>query len=298
MTRLYWLACAVLLFIGLTTLFSLGLAKSGNWFYKQFFYALLAIILFIGASRLSVSQWKQAAPYLAIGAIALLLSTLLFGDSHKGASRWIKVGLTMQPVEYFKFAFLLIGARQCARAALTNFGLDMIKPLFLWLFLPLFILLCQPDFGSFCLITAVAMVMLFLAGLRARWFILAILVFAALAYFLVQNSDYRLERLLSFWDPFDDRYNKDYNLVKSLMSYARGGFMGAGLSSIIVGRNLPEATMILLSPLSPKKTVYWALSACVVCWSLLFRALPPSAFWQRGSVTCSALFMLSVCPCF
>ena len=155
------LACAVLLFIGLTTLFSLGLAKSGNWFYKQFFYALLAIILFIGASRLSVSQWKQAAPYLAIGAIALLLSTLLFGDSHKGASRWIKVGLTMQPVEYFKFAFLLIGARQCARAALTNFGLDMIKPLFLWLFLPLFILLCQPDFGSFCLITAVAMVMLF-----------------------------------------------------------------------------------------------------------------------------------------
>ena len=77
--------------------------------------------------------------------------------------------------------------------------------------------------------------------LRARWFILAILVFAALAYFLVQNSDYRLERLLSFWDPFDDRYNKDYNLVKSLMSYARGGFMGAGLSSIIVGRNLPEA---------------------------------------------------------
>ena len=56
------LACAVLLFIGLTTLFSLGLAKSGNWFYKQFFYALLAIILFIGASRLSVSQWKQAAP--------------------------------------------------------------------------------------------------------------------------------------------------------------------------------------------------------------------------------------------
>ena len=67
----------------------------------------------------------------------------------------------------------------------------MIKPLFLWLFLPLFILLCQPDFGSFCLITAVAMVMLFLAGLRARWFILAILVFAALAYFLVQNSDYR-----------------------------------------------------------------------------------------------------------
>ena len=85
------LACAVLLFIGLTTLFSLGLAKSGNWFYKQFFYALLAIILFIGASRLSVSQWKQAAPYLAIGAIALLLSTLLFGDSHKGASRWIKV---------------------------------------------------------------------------------------------------------------------------------------------------------------------------------------------------------------
>ena len=41
------LACAVLLFIGLTTLFSLGLAKSGNWFYKQFFYALLAIILFI-----------------------------------------------------------------------------------------------------------------------------------------------------------------------------------------------------------------------------------------------------------
>ena len=61
---------------------------------------------------------KQAAPYLAIGAIALLLSTLLFGDSHKGASRWIKVGLTMQPVEYFKFAFLLIArSSMCSRRA-------------------------------------------------------------------------------------------------------------------------------------------------------------------------------------
>ena len=106
-------------------------------------------------------------------------------------------------------------------------------------------------------------------------------VFAALAYFLVQNSDYRLERLLSFWDPFDDRYNKDYNLVKSLMSYARGGFMGAGLSSIIVGRNLPEAhNDFIIAVIAEENGLLGVIGVCCLL-SLLFRALPPSAFWQK-----------------
>ena len=158
------LACAVLLFIGLTTLFSLGLAKSGNWFINNFSTRYWRLFFLSAPVVCRLVNGSKPPPIWPSARLRCCFSTLLFGDSHKGASRWIKVGLTMQPVEYFKFAFLLIGARQCARAALTNFGLDMIKPLFLWLFLPLFILLCQPDFGSFCLITAVAMVMLFLAG--------------------------------------------------------------------------------------------------------------------------------------
>ena len=126
------------------------------------------------------------------------------------------------------------------------------------------------------------MVMLFLAGLRARWFILAILVFAALAYFWCKTAII-VWSACSVLDPFDDRYNKDYNLVKSLMSYARGGFMGAGLSSIIVGRNLPEAhNDFIIAVIAEENGLLGVIGVCCLLVFVVSRIASRRPFGKEG----------------
>ena len=238
-------ACVALLFIGLMTLFSLGLAKSNpNWFYKQSFHVFLAIGVFIVASYRPVNWWRRYAPWFAAIAIVLLFLSLpfVFGSTHKGASRWISfASFTIQPVEFFKFSFLLICARYCARAASTKRGFDMILPIIGWLLLPVIMIILQPDLGSFVLISTVTITMLFLAGLRLKWIFLVFFAIALVVAVSLLFKDYQLGRFYNFWDPFDDRYGSDYNVVQSLMAYARGGFMGVGIGNIVAGRDLPEA---------------------------------------------------------
>ena len=162
-------ACAALFFGGIITMYSLGLAKGQPWAYKQLVFGALAFVLFVAASELPLHFWRRRALLLVIIAVALLIAVWLFGAERKGAQRWIVIGgLSLQPVEFFKFAALLIGASFCARAAHTRLGWDLAQPLLLALFIPLALLLNQPDVGSFLLIITVSIAMLFLAGLKLR----------------------------------------------------------------------------------------------------------------------------------
>ena len=104
-----------------------------------------------------------------------------------------------------KFAALLIGASFCARAAHTRLGWDLAQPLLLALFIPLALLLNQPDVGSFLLIITVSIAMLFLAGLKLRWFAGGLLVFGAIFGAVVAAKPYILSRFVSFGNPLDDR---------------------------------------------------------------------------------------------
>ena len=234
--------CAALFFTGLITMHSLGLAKGQPWAFKQGVFGVFAFALFMLTSMVSLNTWRRRAQPLILAAVILLFLVLIVGVERKGAQRWLSFGgLSLQPVEFFKFAALVICARFCARAAYTSFGLDLIKPLVMWLVLPLCLLLLQPDVGSFFLIVAVSAAMLFLAGLKLRWLFSGALVAGAFFGAVVLAKSYVLARLTSFWNPLDDRYGTDYNVALSLMSYARGGFWGAGGGNLLAGQNLPEA---------------------------------------------------------
>ncbi|MGI9338202.1 MAG: FtsW/RodA/SpoVE family cell cycle protein [Gammaproteobacteria bacterium] len=235
-------ACAALFFCGIITMYSLGLAKGQPWAYKQLVFGVVALVLFVAAAEVPLQIWRRRALLLVIFAVVLLVAVWLFGAERKGAQRWLVVGgLSLQPVEFFKFAALLIGANFCARAAHTRLGWDLAQPLLLALLIPLAFLLHQPDAGSFLLIVTVSIAMLFLAGLRMRWFAGGLLSLLAVFGALIAAKPYILQRLVSFGNPLDDRYGSDYNVALSLMSFARGGFGGAGGGNLLAGQNLPEA---------------------------------------------------------
>ena len=117
-------------------------------------------------------------------------------------------------------------------------------------FLPMFgvmlltgaLLLLEPDFGAFAVITVIAMGILFLGGMN--WRLLAGLIVMLVAGFLllIWTSPYRMQRVIGFMDPWADPYGKGYQLSHALIAFGRGEWFGVGLGASVEKLfYLPEA---------------------------------------------------------
>src|SRR5699024_2607135 len=104
------------------------------------------------------------------------------------------------------------------------------------------LLLKQPDFGALVVIASCTMGMLFLAGTPMRRFVPLALLVAGLAYVVAISQPYRVARLMSFLNPWEDQFGSGYQLVQSLIAFGRGGWFGVGLGNSVQKLfYLPEA---------------------------------------------------------
>ena len=104
------------------------------------------------------------------------------------------------------------------------------------------LLLLEPDFGSFVVITAIMMAILFLGGMDLKLFagLIGFLVAGLLA--LIWIEPYRMQRFFGFMDPWDDPYGKGYQLSHALIAFGRGEWLGVGLGGSVEKLfYLPEA---------------------------------------------------------
>ena len=190
-------------------------------------------------------RWYKAMvnPLLAIVTVGLLVCLSPWGSEVNGAARWIRFGpLTVQPGELAKVALVLWLSYSLAKKKekIKTFSIGFLPHLVI----PgVLILLCmmQPDFGTAVLIASVTFVLLFVAGAKAGYIFLALLLAAPVGYLMVSRSEYRMRRWMSFLDPFAYRDNEGYQLIQSWYGFATGGLTGVGLGD---GRGkvyLPEA---------------------------------------------------------
>ncbi|MBN8762843.1 MAG: putative lipid II flippase FtsW [Thiobacillus sp.] len=252
---LLWLAMG-LLAIGLVMVYSasIAIAEAARYTHHNGEYYLLRqgifIVMGIGAGvaafRVPMRVWQQAAPYLFLVGLLLLVVVLIphLGREVNGSRRWIPLGFAnLQPSELMKFLAVLYAADYTTRKA--AFMYDFRKG-----FLPMAavmlvvgaLLLREPDFGAFVVIISIAMGILFLGGLN--WKVFAALVVVLLVGFvlLILTSPYRLQRVLGFMDPFADPYGKGYQLSHALIAFGRGEWLGLGLGGSIEKLfYLPEA---------------------------------------------------------
>jgi cell division protein FtsW len=91
-----------------------------------------------------------------------------------------------------------------------------------------FLLLKEPDFGAFVVITAIAFGVLFLGGINVRLFVLLAIVATIGFVLLITFSEYRRQRILGFMDPWQDAYGKGYQLSHALIAFGRGEWFGVG----------------------------------------------------------------------
>ncbi|MDH3638739.1 MAG: putative lipid II flippase FtsW, partial [Gammaproteobacteria bacterium] len=241
-----WLAGAwtALLGFGLVMVYSATVAAEGQSLSSHFGY-LIQHTLHIGAgialailvSLSPIHWWERASkPLLGFG-LALLVMVLIpgIGIEVNGSSRWLPVGpARVQPSELVKICMVVYAAGYLTRKReeLGDFtqGVLMIG---LVLTMVALLLLLEPDFGSFVVITLTVVGMLFLGGIRVWHFLLCLVLGGAAMVLLTIISPYRMARVTSFLHPWSDPYDSGFQLVQALIAFGRGDWHGVGLGASI-----------------------------------------------------------------
>jgi len=196
-------------------------------------YIPVGIFMMWGLSRIDVNWWRAiAVPVLGV-AILLMLAVLVpgIGKEINGAQRWFSLfGLTLQPVELLKPAVIIYMAYYLSsfQDRLTQFSSGL-APMLVVLGVALTLLLSQPDFGSAVLLSVVCFAMWFVGGVPIRHLVSLVLSFVPLAVLAMMAAPYRVQRLTSFIDPWNDPLNSDYQLIQSMIAFGSGGLFGTGL---------------------------------------------------------------------
>jgi len=218
---------------GLVMVFSASTVHSKGVFIRQLMAVLIGLILLITAAKINYHILENR--YL-IGAMTLLvlvlLATALFQTGANGAHRWIRIGLlNFQPSELAKLVVVISMSYFLVKRGGKIENLD--RQAISYLAVPALIVLLvfvAPDLGTSTSLTLTVALMLFLGGLRFRYYLGGFLVAAPLFYLLVLQADYRRGRILAFLDPASDPYGSGYQILQSLTAVASGGLTGVGLA--------------------------------------------------------------------
>jgi cell division protein FtsW len=200
----------------------------------QSLWAALGLVGMLAATRIDYHRYRVLSLPLLVVAIVLLAAVLVpgIGTNVNGASRWLRAGpVGLQPAEFAKLALILylaawLGAR---RDRITSPGVLVGVLTVTTIFTGLVFL--EPDLGTAIVIGTVALVMYFAAGARLLLFgaLGSLAVVVALAGAL--TSEYRLQRIVTFLDPWSDPRASGYQAIQSLYGLALGGVFGEGLGA-------------------------------------------------------------------
>ena len=223
----------LLLALGLVMVYSssIAIAEGGRFAGNQSVYFLIrhGVFLFVGLMagficfQFPLRFWEQAAPYLFCLGVLLLTLVLIPGVGREvnGSRRWLSLGLfNLQPSELMKlFAVLYAADYTVRKAALMHSFRKAFLPMLIVMLLTGGLLLREPDFGAFAVISLVAMGVLFLGGMNWRLFVTLIALLLIGFVMLIWTSPYRLQRVIGFMDPWADPYGKGYQLSHALIAF-------------------------------------------------------------------------------
>ena len=245
-------AATALVIFGVVMVFSssyyIALNREGNPFYylgRQIFFAGTGFIGMYIMSKFDYHKLiKLTVPIMIFALLLLVLVIAGFGRTVNNATRWIAVGpLTIMPGEFAKVAVIMFVAGFIAKDHRRVYSFTGgILPVAIVTGIYGALIIMQPNLSTALTVAGIAFGMLFLAGLQWRYLIAIITVMfggvIGLAYF---GYEHWMNRLTSFWDPFQDALGDGFQVVQSLLALGTGGFLGLGLGkSVQKNLYLPE----------------------------------------------------------
>jgi rod shape determining protein RodA len=240
-----WLALAVafLAAIGLVTMYSAGY-DHGTRFVDHGRNMLLALGVLLVVAQVPPQRLQRLAAPLYLLGLVLLVATALpgVGITKKGATRWLDIGMVIQPSEIMKIAMPLMLAwwfqRREGQLRWADFGIAA-----LLLLLPVGLIMKQPDLGTSLLVLAAGLYVIFFAGLSWR-LVLPVFALGAVAIAAIVLSEpmicaegvrwpvlreYQQHRVCTLLDPTKDPLGKGFHIIQGQIAIGSGGLTGKGL---------------------------------------------------------------------
>ena len=200
---------------------------------KQMLWAILGIGLLGIAMRVDYRLLRRPLVIrsaLAVSVVALV--AVFFGPAINGTRRWFSIGgVGIQPSELAKVAVILFAAAALERRmeSMDRAVFRALGPVVLVTGLVCGLIVLEPDFGTAFTLSAIVGVMVFAAGLPYRYLAGATLVLAPALVAVMISEPYRVQRLLTFLDPWADQYGHGYQIIQSQIAVGTGGVLGQGL---------------------------------------------------------------------
>jgi len=236
------LALAVLLLVcaGLITMYSAGF-DNGSRFEDHGRNMLIAGAILFTVAQIPPQRLMSLAVPLYILGVTLLIAVAVFGVTKKGATRWLNVGVVIQPSEILKIAMPLMLAWWFQRREGQLRALDFLVAGLL-LALPVGLIMKQPDLGTSLLVLAAGLSVIFFAGLSWKLvmppLLLSLVGITLLVVFepelcadgvrWVLLRDYQQQRICTLLDPGRDPLGKGFHIIQGMIAIGSGGVWGKG----------------------------------------------------------------------
>lgn len=226
--------------MGLVTMYSAGYDHGTRFVDQCRNMALAAGVIFLMAQLPPQRLMAVAVPLYSLG-LALLIATLLFGMRKKGATRWLNLGVVVQPAELMKIAMPLMLAWWFQRREGQLRALDFVVAGAL-LLVPVGLVALQPDLGTAILILSAGLFVLYFAGLSWRLIVPVVLAAAVGGGLILWYEDqlcqpgvdwvvlhgYQKTRVCTLLDPHKDPLGKGFHILQGMVAIGAGGVSGRG----------------------------------------------------------------------
>ncbi|HET7207097.1 MAG TPA: rod shape-determining protein RodA [Terriglobales bacterium] len=221
------LICAV----GVTEIYSATLhTKFAGAHIKQVYWILGGVVGMFLMSLINYQAMLEQVHWMYIASVASLMSVLVFGQKYLGARRWIKMpGFHFQPSEWVKLILILAAARYFAELRERELSWSDLVKAGMLVAIPMLMVLAQPDLGTALTYMPIAIMALFLGGLRLKQAAIILLLagmMLPMAWHVLKP--YQRERLTSFMNPDADKQGSGYQVIQSQIAVGSGGIWGKG----------------------------------------------------------------------
>lgn len=175
--------------------------------------------------------YKSASFFLGCS-IILTSATLIPSLSRQihGASRWVTIGLSFQPSELLKVALILWLANILAQPSKKIFSFAVLGKIVTILTIISVVLLKQPDFGMTITLWMATLTLFFIAYGHTYFILGSFLAFIPCIIIMITRYPYRLQRILTFLNPWNDPHGSGFQIIQSLIALGSGGFFGTGVA--------------------------------------------------------------------
>jgi len=229
----------LLVFVGLVMVFSASAVMARERFgspyaflSKQLIWAATGLVAMVVAMRVDYRRYKNPAlVFSLVGITTLLLISVFFLDRSHNTHRWFRVGaLSFQPSELAKPVLILFLAYFLeGRVKTMDDWRNTLMPAAAPLVVMLGLIVLQPDLGTAIACAGIAACILYVAGMRMRYFGYAFGASLLPLYFLIFHVSWRRDRILAFLNPYADRQKTGFHIIQSLIAVGIGGVTGTGL---------------------------------------------------------------------